>query len=164
MKTGWIILGLVLVFGCINPQSDKISFKFPADIKNVCVQTRDQSKALIENKGTPLELSRFGCEVVKIPGMKKVGDLWYFKSKSYGSLVGGLYLGSKIEIGCNPATGGEVNALILTHEWAHYWLYSNFGDMTHNAKYAGSFIGWGNNSRVIPLVGGDVHVDFVLEE
>lgn len=139
-----ILAGIMclMLLGCMTKNDDPIKFTFPPDAKVMCDNALNNSKAKIQSRGTALAIKRIGCEVIKVKGEKKVGNMWVFIPKGYDRYVGGICWGNRIEIGCNPITGGEVIYDILEHEFAHYWLYSNFGDMTHNLRYSGLFIGW----------------------
>lgn len=144
---------LVLLTGCIFPSKhdDKIVFKYPPDIAVMCGQALESAKQAIQSTGTQLKLKGFGCEVIKKPGEKKFGNMWCWYSKEWNFYVGGLCWGTKIEIGCDPVTGSGVLFNVLKHEFGHYWLYSNFGDMTHNNKYTNVFDNWKMKTKSFKL-------------
>lgn len=150
-----IFISLLTVFtGCFtghnNHNETKITLDFPKDIESVCYTSMDLSKSLIQSKGTSLKLKE-NCQVVKRNGTKKFGNMWCWWSPEWNSYVAGLCWGNLIEIGCNPKTGQDILSGVLTHEFAHYWLYTNFNDMSHNGKYNNVFYNWheSNDAKII---------------
>jgi hypothetical protein len=129
---------LSLSAGCINTSPQ---FHFPADIDPLCVRSRDNAKAAIIMKGTPLSV-KFGATVYKHTGERFVGGEWAWYDPTWKLYVCGMCYGQRIETGCNPVSSNQVSEGVTTHEFAHYWLITNYSDYSHNRKYAGCFERW----------------------
>ena len=159
MKINYIILMCLLLMGCRTP-----NFTFPDDIKSQCYGTMNSSKTIIESTKQKKLNIEYGCRVSKVPGEKRSTSGWAFKS-SNGKYALGSYNGIVIKIACNPVTGDEINTKVLEHEFAHYWVISNFGDWTHNPIYDGKFHNWEISRRMsgssIEIENGRyIHVDY----
>ena len=118
-----------------------VNYDFPSDISNEVYYAKNQAKEAIESKGTELK-PVWDCKLTKHPGEKKFGQMWCWMSPELKQYVGGLCWGKRIEVGCNPQTGGEVWYEVEKHEFGHYWLMSNYHDWGHNAKYSDCFMNW----------------------
>jgi hypothetical protein len=132
-----IALLLFLICGC---KTSKPEFNFPQDIKWICHDAKNQAKSNIVSKGVPLKEKK-GCVVVKIKGTKKFGPMWAYYSEEWKQYIGGICGGNYIEIACDPNTG-EVNFMVLVHEFGHYWLMTNYNDWSHDPKYKDVFYNW----------------------
>ena len=137
MKREMIVAMLVaMLTGCAS-----VNFDFPSDIKDECYGAKNESKAKIENRGTKLGKDH-SCIVTKHPGDKRIGGMWCWYSEAWGQYVGGTCTGgSRIEVGCNPETMGEVMYAVEEHEFAHYWLVPT-GDNGHDPLYRQDFYNW----------------------
>lgn len=180
-----ISLCLLSVSGCRLLHS---GVDFPDGIKAECHGARNAAKAAIQSKGFRLK-SNGGCEVIKRLGTRKIKGMWAWQDPRWpGMYVLGLCTGPKIWIGCNPTTKREVSTTILTHEFVHHWLVTNYNDYTHRAELDSVVDGWRRSrqltGRAVTLSGirstmqtlkegdivsvdfmeqsGKVHVDFVV--
>jgi len=75
------------------------------------------------------------------PGKQRgLGGVWVYTVKD-GIGFAGTYIEGVIKIAADPRTG-TVSSDQLTHEFAHYWLNTNYGITTHPAKYDSAFANW----------------------
>jgi len=145
----FLLIGLMLLTGCISHK-----FNFPDDIDGMCHGAKNESKARINSVGVSLK-EEAGCRVGKMPGEKKFSGKWGWRAPEWdGMWVLGLCGsgGTRIIIGCHPQTLGEVDNDVLIHEFAHYWLMSNYDDYTHDPKYVHLFYNW-RDPRLIKVFG-----------
>jgi len=137
----FVILVLLLAVSC---RDKDLKFNFPEDIKYQCDVGFNSAKTCIESKGISLERLK-GLTVVKHPGEKYfgVGQGWGWKSPEWkGMYVLGLCWGTRIEVGSNPVTGGQVEQNVINHEMGHYWLMTNHNINKHIASVASCFHNW----------------------
>lgn len=121
---------------CMGPR-----YNFPADIKDECYGAKNEAKAKIQGRGTKLG-EEHGGSVTKHPGEKKINGMWCWMSPEWGQYVGGLcWGGSRIEVGCNPQTMGEVMYAVEEHEFAHWYLIP-IGSNGHDPLYRQDFFNW----------------------
>lgn len=187
MKRLSILLVLVMANGCMLLPHDP-EMKFPSDIAATCHGCKNDAKRLIESKGRKLK-ERWNCRVHKMMGEKKFSGVWAWKDKDSGMYICGSCGGSQIWIAVNPNNTQDLHGPTLTHEFAHYWLMSNFGDYSHNPllddvifnwKHAREVTGWSTattnsikelydaspEGTVIPFStekdGKRIHYDFIV--
>lgn len=131
------MLCVISLQGCSLPCHVKEQDIFPTGYVMLCTKLLKDSKDGIEKCGSPLKREQ-AVEVRLHRGTKKINGMWCWEWTS-GYYVGGMTLeGRKIEVGCSPQYK-EVNAGVLFHELGHYWLETNYGDYSHNAKYDSVF-------------------------
>jgi hypothetical protein len=133
-----LIFCTVLLQGCSILHHDLVgNDAFPAGYETLCKNQLAAAKAGIERCGTSLKREQ-AVEVYLHKGTKKFNGMWCWEW-SPGYYVAGMTLeGRKIEVGCSPQYK-EVNSGVLFHEFGHYWLITNTGDHSHNAKYDSVF-------------------------
>jgi len=134
----YLIPCVALLQGCSLLHHDEIGNDiFPVGYETLCKNQLAAAKAGIERCGTPLKREQ-AVEVHLHKGTKKYNGMWCWEWTP-GYYVAGMTLeGRKIEVGCSPQYK-EVNNGVLFHEFGHYWLATNKGDYSHNAKYDSVF-------------------------
>lgn len=184
MKRLAILLVMAMTSGCML-FPDKPEMNFPSDIAATCHGCKNEAESLIESKGRNLK-ERWDCKVFKMNGQKKFSGVWAWYDEGWKMYVCGLCDGGRIWIAVNPNNTQDLHGPTLTHEFAHYWLMSNFGDDSHNPefddvifnwKHARDVTGWTVNrvkelydsspeGTVIPVTvekdGRRVHYDFIV--
>ena len=110
---------------------------FPVGYEAVCMRQLASARAGIEQCGSPLRRTQ-AVEVYLHKGTKKISGMWCWEWMDGYYVAGMTHGGRKIEVGCSPQ-GKEVNSGVLLHEFGHYWLETNYGDYSHNAKYDAVF-------------------------
>ena len=124
-----------LIFGGKDKRRSSVTFKYPADIKDMCTEIYATTCAQMVAHGANLP-NNASWEVRKHKGEVKIGDSWYWSSEYWPDIwVGGLCWGNMTEVGCNPNTMGEVSYGTVFHETGHYWLMNNGGSRRHLAQY-----------------------------
>lgn len=136
-----IVTAMMLCVICTGCTSPKISA--PANISDRVLTCASIAKSRIEAHHVSLK-KKSDCRVVVVPATGKNDGRWIFSRKELGLInVVGFYDGNNIiHIACNPANLADVQTDSLLHEFAHYWLVTNFGDWTHNPIYRNDFILW----------------------
>lgn len=165
------IAAICTVFtGCAIFSHKEYTFTYPSDIKERCYDAKQRAKDLIQTTGDKLS-TKSNSSVTKIPGERMFSGEWAWQYKPGFWVCGLCYAYGKIQVACNPKTGGDVNQLTLIHENGHYWLMSNFKDYGHNPKYKSLFQRWydakdATNKRhmIIEKDGEIIHIDYFLEE
>jgi len=144
-----ILILLVTLTGCTTLLDHSNTYNFPADIKASCQAELKNAKDCLKTKGVSLKENDADLTVLKMDGVKKVNGEWLYKSVLHNNrlIYGCAYYDVKrkkhyIEVACNPNTKGEVSPATLKHEFGHFWLISNWSDLTHNSKYKDCFVGW----------------------
>ena len=132
-----MIIAISLLTGCAT----KYQTVFPAPINSVSYGCMNQSKAILESTGKSLKVCS-DCYVTEHPGENNVGGLWAWYVPACNGYVTGTCSGNRIEIACNPRNLADICVPALTHEMAHYWLITNYGDWTHNPIYDRYFLNW----------------------
>jgi hypothetical protein len=140
-----VIVGLILAL-CLTQLSgcdNKVEYDFPSDIKGLCNQARDDAKHCIQSKGQSLD-ENWSCAVVKNMrcDRKASSGYWCWYDPSWKMYVGGLAYPKRLEVGCNPQTGGEVHSGVLKHEFGHHWLMSNNVSDKHPSQFKDCFMNW----------------------
>lgn len=136
-----ILIAFFAVFLC-SCVSNKPTFVYPSDINAMCFGARNEAHRRIETIGTKVS-EKHDLHLYKHPGERKFGDNWAWYDNNWKAWVCGLFYSNyKIELACNPSTSGEINQEVNIHEHGHYYLYGNFGDMSHNPKYTSLFYNW----------------------
>jgi len=136
-----LLVVLLIIVSCNDKDPE---FKFPEDIKHMCDVGFNGAKQCIEAKGIKLKRLQ-GLTVAKHPGEKYfgVGQGWGWKSVKWeGMYVLGLCWGTRIEVGSNPTTGGQVEQNVVNHEMGHYWLMTNHNINKHIPEVASCFHNW----------------------
>lgn len=114
---------------------------YPAGLTAMCEAARKRAHGCVSVAlgRPPKEPSR--CQVVLRKGEKQFGALWGWYDRYWKFYVGGLCYGTKIEVGCNPKTGGEVSDSVLAHEMAHVYIIASTRDWGHPTRFSVCF--WG---------------------
>ena len=141
LKAIYLIIISLLVGGCsLFNGNNSPDFNFPSDISTLCYNARDSSRGGIVSKGTSLSTRR-GCTVEKVTGQQMFNGYWAWNAGSMwvtGMCIGGTH----IQIAVNPSNPVDISMNILMHEFAHYWLITNYDNYTHDALYDDVFFNW----------------------
>jgi len=141
-----MVLLLVLVCGC---HSDKVSYSFPSDIRDLSYGCLNSSEEKIESKGFDLS-KKWSCKVVKQDGERKISNIWAWQAAEVGGIwVYGMCNGKMIWTGCHPQTKQEIHPPTLEHEFGHYWLLSNYSMSGHDPRFRDVFFNWRDPSTMM---------------
>ena len=158
-----ILSCLLFVSGC-STTSNKPKLSYPADIKTMCENARNDAISCIGN----VKVSK-SLVLEKRPNCVKKYGYWAWQEPSIKNVwvLGATWKrgnGYYIQVSCNPKTMGEVRYGTVKHEHGHYFLWSNFGDPSHNPKYKGCFENWNDprvKTRAVMLDGEEVIIDYI---
>jgi len=127
-----LIIGLLLT-GCSLFRDDKPTFRYPDEIKTLCIQARADAKACIGDEADFKYLT-----VYKVAGQKRFGRQWAIQDPVSGSGRWGTgWFASRLNgyqeiwIPCDPATG-EISYSALVHEMGHSILNKSGHDPAHS--------------------------------
>jgi hypothetical protein len=136
-----LLLLLVLLTSCSGEKKKEITYNYPDDLKDQFSIGFNGAKYCIEQQGTPLTV-KSSIELRKHKGTKKFKEGWGWYDPNNNFYVLGLCHGDVIEVGVNPATGGEANQAVILHEFGHYWLMSNYNIRNHDPRFTKCFYNW----------------------
>lgn len=137
----------------------------------MCENARNDAMACINGNGTKVAAKKSIILEKRQNCIKKYG-MWAWQEPTAGNawVVGATWKrgnGFYIQVACNPKTGGEVRYQTVKHEHGHYFLWSNYGDSSHNPKYGSCFENW-NGVKIVAksfnVNGEDVIFDCIVEE
>lgn len=160
---------LLATLSCTSPKS--IKYNFPNNISTIAHTKKDVSKNCIQSKGYKLIEKHKSLTIIVRNGEKKFNSGWGWKSPEWnGMWVLGLTHTDnngnyKIEIATNPNNPNEISESALEHEFGHFWLMSNFNDISHNPIYKNCFWNWKEpnvKSMLVKKENEIVIVDFII--
>jgi len=154
-----VLIGLVALTGCRMFGGGGPKHRYPSDMKALCSQLHGEVRRDLVAAGA--KLKRDGSLVVtKHPGEVCINGQWAWADSRWPNIwVGGLCYGNRIEIACNPDTGGDIHEGSLYHEFGHYWLMNNKYGSRHVPQFKSVFGGGWDDGMLRTVVNPDIAVD-----
>jgi hypothetical protein len=149
-KTIILFLLVFMMTGCFLTGGDKVERKFPAEVKSELYGALNDAENVIKSKGVH-KIQPKNVKVELIPGEKKIGGMWCFKSPELNNMwVLGVTLmnGRIIKLAHEPGNRRGINIAVAIHEFAHHWLFSNGHRDGHYPLYDKNFINWAYSRKM----------------
>ena len=79
-----------------------------------------------------------------VPAEKNFSGYWAWKPDPNGKWICGSYnpANNEIILAANPKNGYDYNSDVAVHEFAHFWRYTLYRDVTHSDRYSGVLFNW----------------------
>lgn len=137
MKNLIVLSGcVILLSGCASS-----SINIPSEISGVAYGCKNEAKAKIQSVGAALS-EKGSCTVKLVEGTQCFSGVWCWYNQILKMYVSGSCNSMTLQIAHAPGQPTAVHTQTFTHEWAHWYLINNYGDLTHNPKYDNLFYNW----------------------
>lgn len=153
---------LALASSCHSTKGTK--YRFPDDLRGMAHAQMAVARACIEQQNVALAEKAKVVTLEKVPGTRRFPEGWGWYVQDLGTWAVELTRMTSsgwvtVQVGCNPATGQEVDPDPVKHGFGHMWLFSNYDLGGHDPRYRGCFENWTDTRvRILSTAGGDLVV------